>query len=358
MFKKIFIFGTIIIFLIGLFLFLWVNFQKQTQKIQIPETQPEKSETQPPEKSESQPPEKLESQPPEKSESQPPEKSETQPSNETYLPRFEDYPVKEIFQGPPAPVDFTRLPEPGPMSPGRAVDFDQWLIEKAKEGPNFAGHYTLIEWGCGTECQNHMIIDAITGKGYSLPAYSEENPHNHLITTRGVSVRLDSRLLIADPPCGPYPPQLTSCRGGGATNPVRFFLMEEDGLRLIYVLNCKIEIVECENEKREGECFEENGKLIMIRQKCEREYDKVIIIEPRANAVWLRGEVYSIEWRGGSAKVKLFLVDKSSGAIIKKLDVDNEGYYLYKVPPELKPGIYKWCINGGLMVCTDYFIIK
>lgn len=83
-----------------------------------------------------------------------------------------------------------------------------------------------------------MLVDVITGKAYSLAEPFSE-PLGNLITGRGVSFRLDSRLLIANPPCGPYPPPLTSCRGGGANNPARFYLMEEDGLRLIYTLNCK-----------------------------------------------------------------------------------------------------------------------
>lgn len=139
------------------------------------------------------------------------------------MPKFEDYPVKEIFQGVPAPVDFTTVPNVTVASPGASGDFKTKLIEGAKEGPNFASHYTVVEWGCGTECQNHMIVDAITGKVYSLP-------EPHFVTVRGVNFRLESRLLVANPPCQSPLSIVASCR-----IPTRFYLMEEDGLQLIYI---------------------------------------------------------------------------------------------------------------------------
>ena len=37
------------------------------------------------------------------------------------------------------------------------------LREGAKRGVNFAGHYTVAQWGCGTSCMQAAIIDAKTG---------------------------------------------------------------------------------------------------------------------------------------------------------------------------------------------------
>jgi hypothetical protein len=250
---------------------------------------------------------------------------------ETKFLDFDVYPVKEIFKGIPAPVDFASNPE--------AKEFETKLNKQAKEGPNFAGHYTLVEIGCGTECKRYMIVDVISGKVFSLGE-----------AHRGVAVRLDSKLLIVDPPCGPYPPPLTSCLGADANRPARFYLMEKDGLRLIYTLNCKYD-------------------QITKKQKCESKHyqdSKVIFITPRANKIWQRGKVYSVEWREGSAKVGLFLIDKSleeksaSLSQIERIALDNEGFYLYKVPQNFKPGIYKWCIesNSQEWTCTDYFAIK
>ena len=38
------------------------------------------------------------------------------------------------------------------------------LRNAAKEGVNFAGHYILTTWGCGTNCSQSAIIDARNGK--------------------------------------------------------------------------------------------------------------------------------------------------------------------------------------------------
>lgn len=38
------------------------------------------------------------------------------------------------------------------------------LRDAAKAGPNFAGHYTLAGWGCGTGCLDWGLIDQANGK--------------------------------------------------------------------------------------------------------------------------------------------------------------------------------------------------
>ena len=38
------------------------------------------------------------------------------------------------------------------------------LRNAAKEGVNFAGHYILATWGCGTNCSQSAIIDARSGQ--------------------------------------------------------------------------------------------------------------------------------------------------------------------------------------------------
>jgi hypothetical protein len=40
------------------------------------------------------------------------------------------------------------------------------LRNAAKEGVNFAGHYILTGWGCGTNCSMWAIIDARNGRVY------------------------------------------------------------------------------------------------------------------------------------------------------------------------------------------------
>jgi hypothetical protein len=35
--------------------------------------------------------------------------------------------------------------------------------EEERAGPNFAGHHVLVQWGCGTNCMEAAIIDAVDG---------------------------------------------------------------------------------------------------------------------------------------------------------------------------------------------------
>jgi hypothetical protein len=73
-----------------------------------------------------------------------------------HLPRFEDYPVTNRFRGRVAPV----LIESAAY--GRM--FRTRLREGSHNGPNFAGEFTVVVWGCGTSCQYVAIVDARTGR--------------------------------------------------------------------------------------------------------------------------------------------------------------------------------------------------
>lgn len=96
-------------------------------------------------------------------------------------PRFAEYPAEARCSGPPAPVDFSSDPD--------SKRFVTRITEGAATGPNFAGCYTVIEWGCGTECQAYVIVDARTGR-----IFSPERP-----LSWGAWYRRDSRLFVTDP---------------------------------------------------------------------------------------------------------------------------------------------------------------
>ncbi len=100
-------------------------------------------------------------------------------------PSFKDYPVKDIYKGKPAPVDLSSHPE--------ARKFRDRLRYGAKQGPNFAGHFTVVEWGCGSPCQNFAIVNAKTGKVYM----------SNIATSFGTKYQLNSNLLILDPDIPP-----------------------------------------------------------------------------------------------------------------------------------------------------------
>jgi hypothetical protein len=108
------------------------------------------------------------------------------------LPAFEDYPSVATFNAAPAPVQVESARY------GRM--FRTRLRNGAQTGPNFAGAFTVVVWGCGSSCQIVAIIDATTG------VLSEQT----LRTTNGIDYRRDSRLIIADP-VRPGDPPLDTC---------------------------------------------------------------------------------------------------------------------------------------------------
>lgn len=71
-------------------------------------------------------------------------------------PRFEDYPAPAAKIARPAPVDL--------RGNKAARRFRSALGEAQKAGPNFAGHYTIAGWGCGTGCLDWGVIDQASGK--------------------------------------------------------------------------------------------------------------------------------------------------------------------------------------------------
>jgi len=101
--------------------------------------------------------------------------------------KFKDFPVGRVFKGRPASVDLS--------SDKQARKYRTILRDGAKSGTNFAGHYTIVIWGCGTSCQQFAIVDAQTGKVH----FSTELPYvswGGLEENSGLQFRPDSRLLV------------------------------------------------------------------------------------------------------------------------------------------------------------------
>lgn len=102
--------------------------------------------------------------------------------------KFEDYPVEQVFEGVPAKVDFD-------SQPGSKLFFTR-LTNGAAKGPNFAGVYTIVGWGCGTNCMSFSVVSAETGKVSEF-----------LSSCGAASYQLDSALLIINPPPVSYYPR-------------------------------------------------------------------------------------------------------------------------------------------------------
>ena len=115
-----------------------------------------------------------------------------QRSEGTRQPQFADYPAQVL---PPNEAGAPRFSTPGQRR-FRTVIRD-WM----KKGPNFAGHYTIAEWGCGTGCEQIAIVDDESGRVYDGPfgilprglICLGANVEEH---KTGISYHADSRLLI------------------------------------------------------------------------------------------------------------------------------------------------------------------
>jgi hypothetical protein len=103
-------------------------------------------------------------------------------------PRYQDFAVTNVFKGKPAVVDLSSHPD--------ARSYRTQLRRQAAEGPNFAGHYKIAIWGCGTSCQEFAIVDSQTGRVYFPP----ELPYVSFVywdgDDAGLQFRLDSRLIV------------------------------------------------------------------------------------------------------------------------------------------------------------------
>jgi hypothetical protein len=131
-------------------------------------------------------------------------------------PRFEDYPTSGRFEGKPAPVDLRSHPQ--------ARKFRTLLRDSVKSGANFAGHYAVNYWGCGTECIRVGIVDLETGRAYIAPFF----------TSFGTTYRINSRLFLVEPKeklnevFGPEVPQAIH---------TRYYLWSSNRLVLIHPKN-------------------------------------------------------------------------------------------------------------------------
>jgi hypothetical protein len=76
-------------------------------------------------------------------------------------PLFQDFPVSTVYKGPHAPVDLSSNPE--------AQTYRTRLRDGATKPPNFAGHYVLVDWGCGTQCTAYMLVDVKNGRVFAGP---------------------------------------------------------------------------------------------------------------------------------------------------------------------------------------------
>jgi hypothetical protein len=111
------------------------------------------------------------------------------------LPDYADYPAQDIYKGKPArPRIATRYQ--------RA--FRTRIRESMDQGVNFAGHYIVATWGCGTGCEQFAVTDAISGRVYDPPVksiafhYGPDADHGPQRYPDMVNVKAESLLLVIE----------------------------------------------------------------------------------------------------------------------------------------------------------------
>ena len=73
--------------------------------------------------------------------------------------KFEDHEVS-IYDGELVAPDFATNPD--------ARRFITRITKACEKGINFAGHFTLVTWGCGSPCQNGVVVNRKTSTLYLL----------------------------------------------------------------------------------------------------------------------------------------------------------------------------------------------
>ncbi len=144
--------------------------------------------------------------------------ADLQASAASHIPQFEDFPARGRSATRPAPPLLRTKDQ---------IRFRTQLRSAAADGPNFAGHFTIADWGCGTNCSTIALIDSVTGVVYKAPFnflyygpnYTYEGGSDH------VEYYVSSNLLICrgcpdDKECGTF-----------------YYVLDNNSLRLIREIN-------------------------------------------------------------------------------------------------------------------------
>ena len=97
---------------------------------------------------------------------------------------FGRYPARPVYKGISA--------RPRLTTPTQRM-FRTVLRNGARKGSNFAGHYTVVEWGCGSDCVEYAVVDALTGK-----VYDRDMPPTNDDYACGLLYKPDSTLFVVE----------------------------------------------------------------------------------------------------------------------------------------------------------------
>jgi hypothetical protein len=125
-------------------------------------------------------------------------------------PDFKDFAVERIYTGAAAAPKLSRDQR----------TFRTMVREGAKSSVQFAGHYTVPRWGCGSGCSTFVIVDSITGTVYNgfniadLPvAWIENHGEQEQMEFRPNSRLIKINGCINEGNCGFYDYVMTEGKG-------------------------------------------------------------------------------------------------------------------------------------------------
>jgi hypothetical protein len=161
------------------------------------------------------------------------------------VPRLEDFAVAEAFAGAYAQPVLSSPEERryrtvirNGFCKGRGVVDGATGKEFTAAGPNFAGHYAIVTWGCGSPCLMAAILDLKSGRVFP-PPFHHGPGHSYFqvpwaFPAQALEYRLNSRLLVAN-----ICEQLTTANVDGRTDfqahqcGAHYFVMNDAGPKLI-----------------------------------------------------------------------------------------------------------------------------
>jgi len=116
---------------------------------------------------------------------------------DTAAPRFEHYAVKPSAPFAPAKLNL--------QSNAVATTYRTVIRQQMREGSNFAGHYRVAVWGCGSSCARFAVVNLKTGRVITADGiYNVSGVHfaadgflpDAETEFGGFRFRKDSRLLV------------------------------------------------------------------------------------------------------------------------------------------------------------------
>lgn len=160
-------------------------------------------------------------------------------------PEFNAYATNDRLEGPPREPQLTTSWTRKYRTRIREGAAGREGFRKGREhvemaGPNFAGHYRVVNWGCGSGCLMMVIVDLKTGKVHPPPMSVAQRGEDRIVIPNlgtgwgDFDFRESSRLFVMKTcPWGSSDPRSALYRGSREFCGTSYFIIEPEGFRLI-----------------------------------------------------------------------------------------------------------------------------